>query len=505
VDPRLVERSRAMLDKGYQKLVSFECKKKGYEWFGGDPGHEALTAYGLLEFTDMAQVRPVDDAMLARTRQWLMGQRDGKGGFLRNKRALDSFGRAPGETTDAYVVWSLLEGGEVGLEKEIAAVKATAEKSEDSYVIALAANILSISGDKAGARKNMDRLVKKQTKEGWVDGAVTSITRSGGDSLTIETTSLAILAWLRDPDYAAAVEKGIRYLAEACKAGRYGSTQSTVLALRAIVAYDKARAKPKKPGTARIYVDGQPVGDAVAFDADTQGAIQLPDIAELLEPGKHKIELKMEDGAEMPYALTVNYHTTKPISAKECQVALHHRGTGRSDQPGRRRHPDAHRHHRAARRAGAASRPAQGARKGREDSGLRSHRPRGRPLLARDEGRPEGRAADQFGGCGPRHLHRPRQPRLPLLHRRAQALGGRPEGRHHPPRRPVTAGVCPCDRPPPAGLAARRTTAPYMSSLIGGAASPFVVVIVSHLMRSVILTRPICPVSAVRQRAPSSW
>ena len=322
VDPRLVERSRAMLDKGYQKLVSFECKKKGYEWFGGDPGHEALTAYGLLEFTDMGQVRPVDGAMLARTRQWLMGQRDGKGGFLRNKRALDSFGRAPGETTDAYVVWSLLEGGEVGLEKEIAAVKATAEKSEDSYVIALAANILSISGDKASASKNMDRLVKKQTKEGWVDGAVASITRSGGDSLTIETTSLTILAWLRDPDYAAAVEKGIRYLAEACKAGRYGSTQSTVLALRAIVAYDKARAKPKKPGKARIYVNGQPVGDAVAFDADTQGAIQLPDIAELLEPGKHKIELKMEDGAEMPYALTVNYHTTKPISAKECQVAL---------------------------------------------------------------------------------------------------------------------------------------------------------------------------------------
>lgn len=33
---------------------------KGYEWFGQSPGHEALTAFGLLHFTDMRQVRDVD-------------------------------------------------------------------------------------------------------------------------------------------------------------------------------------------------------------------------------------------------------------------------------------------------------------------------------------------------------------------------------------------------------------------------------------------------------------
>ena len=322
VDPALVRRSRAMLDKGYKKLTSFECKKKGYEWFGGDPGHEALTAYGLLEFTDMAQVREVDAAMLARTRGWLLAQRDGKGGFVRNKRALDSFGRAPQLTTNAYIVWALLEGAEKGLDKEIAAIKAAAAKADDSYAIALAANILALGGDKAGARTMMDRLVKKQTKEGWVDGAVTSITRSGGESLKIETTSLAILAWLRDPDYAGSVEKAIRYLADACKAGRYGSTQSTVLALRAIVTYDKSRAKPKAAGRCRVYVDGQPVGSPVRFDKDTQGAITLPDISELLDVGKHTIEVKMQDGSSMPYALTVNYHNTRPASAKACKVSL---------------------------------------------------------------------------------------------------------------------------------------------------------------------------------------
>ena len=45
------------------KLTSFECtepgqeRKEGYEWFGGTaPAHEALTAYGLLQFRDMAKV-----------------------------------------------------------------------------------------------------------------------------------------------------------------------------------------------------------------------------------------------------------------------------------------------------------------------------------------------------------------------------------------------------------------------------------------------------------------
>jgi len=322
VDPKLIERSRASLDKGYKKLTSFECKKKGYEWFGGDPGHEALTAYGLMEFVDMKQVREVDAAMLERTRQWLLSQRDGEGGFKRNKRALDSFGRAPQATTNAYCTWSLLESGQKGLEKEIAGVKKDALATKDSYVVALVGNILGITKDADGAKKLNDKLVAAQGKEGFVDGAVTSITRSGGQALKIEATSLAILSWLRDPAYAGSVEKAMKALVKSCESGRFGSTQSTILALRAIVTYDKQRAHPKTPGSVRVYVDGQAVGDPVKFDEKTQDAIALPDISELLAPGKHTIEVRMADGSAMPYSMTVGYNTLTPNAAKECAVAV---------------------------------------------------------------------------------------------------------------------------------------------------------------------------------------
>ena len=97
-----------------------------------------------------------------------------------------------------------------------------------------------------------------------------SDTTSGGQALDIETTSLALLAWLKDPAYAGQVEKAMKWLAESCKAGRFGSTQSTVLALRAILAYDAARARPEAAGTVQLYIDGRKAGSAVKFDKDAK-------------------------------------------------------------------------------------------------------------------------------------------------------------------------------------------------------------------------------------------
>lgn len=321
VDPRLISDARDRLERGYQRLVSFECKSKGYEWFGGDPGHEALTAFGLLHFEDMSKVRPVDADMLARTRAWLLGTRDGQGGFTRKQRALHTW-IEDRECSNGYILWALLESGVRQLGPEVAWLKQAARGTKNSYVIALAANAMALSGDHEEARRLMQRLAALQDKTGMVSGGTATIVGSGGDALNIETTSLAVLAWLRDPAFTAAVENGIRYLAERCKAGRFASTQSTVLALRAIVKYDELRARPKAAGKLAVFVDGQSIGGPVAFDATTQGAIRLPEMSELLTPGKHTIELRMEAGSSMPYSVAVRYHDALPPSSSECKLAL---------------------------------------------------------------------------------------------------------------------------------------------------------------------------------------
>ena len=188
--------------------------------------------------------------------------------------------------------------------------------------MALAANVFSRAGEKEGEERMLDKLAGLQTKDGSLEGATVSVVGSGGDSLKIETTALAAMAWLRNPNYTQNVESAIQYLATVCKGGRFGSTQSTILALRAIVAYDLARAQPKAAGSLQLIVDGKPVGEPVVFTEDTQGAIELDSIGERLTPGKHQIQVVMEGGSSMPYSITADYNTLKPNSSQQCKLHL---------------------------------------------------------------------------------------------------------------------------------------------------------------------------------------
>lgn len=337
IDPTLIATAQEKLDAGYKRLISFETEQHGYEWFGSTPPHEALTAYGLLEFVEMSKVMDVDQAMIQRTSDWLMSRVDENGSFKLDQKALDSFGRAPQDTTDAYIVWSLLEAGydPAKIEKSIELVLKKATEGDDAYIIALGANIaqLVVEADTTPrwsephpqmlkAQELRKKLATKLNDEGFVEGSVTSITRSGGDALNIETTALAILAWLKDDAYTDQVEKSILWLTERCKAGQFGSTQSTVLALKAIVEYDKARSTPKAAGELILLVDGEPVGEPVAFTEDTKGAIKLPAIHQLLSPGKHTIGVLMDGGSKMPYSIAVEYHAETPASSEECKLRI---------------------------------------------------------------------------------------------------------------------------------------------------------------------------------------
>jgi len=46
----MVQDAEDKLSRGFKKLMTYEAQTGGFEWFGQSPGHEALTAYGLLQF-----------------------------------------------------------------------------------------------------------------------------------------------------------------------------------------------------------------------------------------------------------------------------------------------------------------------------------------------------------------------------------------------------------------------------------------------------------------------
>ncbi len=353
--PEVEERARGFIKRGYKRLISFECTdpaemdKRGYEWFGGTaPPHEALTAYGLLQFKDLSGVYDsVNAEMLKRTENYLLGQRDGRGSFKRNKRALDSFGSAPPHITDAYIVWSLTETGtKADLSKEFQALQARAKDSTDPYFLSL----VSLGLLNNGKTKEVVELLKKvsgmQAENGQVEGAQTSITRSGGRDLQIETTSLALMAWLRVDDQLRTNGQDREFNQQSRAAakwvgqqrggfGGFGSTQSTILALKALIAYAKERTKTAKSGDLMILLKDNETGQFAPvaveeFNAGHEGEIvaEIPsEQLKLFRPGKNEVQIRLTNN-KLPYTLNWTYNTLRPNNPKAAPVHL----TTRLDQ-----------------------------------------------------------------------------------------------------------------------------------------------------------------------------
>ncbi|MBN1911937.1 MAG: hypothetical protein JW818_19605 [Pirellulales bacterium] len=320
--PTVTRHARDLLKKGYGKLTGYESKKHGYEWFGGDPGHEALTAYGLMEFRDMAKVYPVDELMLGRTAKWLLDRRDGKGGFKRNDKALDSFGRASEDITNAYITWALAESGEKDIDAEVNHAIALADKSDDPYLVALAASAALCADKKEDAGKLLKKLADWQADDGHLVGKDGSITRSGGLSLKVETTALAALGWLRAPKFTKQADKAIDWITKNRQgSGGFGSTQGTILALKALVEHAKANSKTASAGTLLVKRDDKTVAE-FPFAAGRHETISVEGLEAELKPGDNRLTISLSGENRMPYALDVSFRTRKPNSDPACPVRL---------------------------------------------------------------------------------------------------------------------------------------------------------------------------------------
>lgn len=322
-EPELVDKTMGVLDRGYKKLTGYESPKNGYEWFGGDPGHEALTAYGLMEFSDMAKVYgDVDKTMISRTAAWLKSRRDGKGGYLRDAKALDSFGRASEQVTNGYIAYALSEAGETDMSQELAYQKDIAKTTTDPYVMALAANIL-INLEREPPSSALTRLIGMQKSDGSFSGADHSITRSGGQALIIETTSLAALALIKAGQAnTEPVRNAIDWLNRNRSGhGGFGSTQSTILSLRAMTAYADATRATQAGGTVSVWVNGKQAG-TLTFEKGQRDALVFDDIAPSLAAGKNAIELRLDSEISLPYSVALSYRSKMPASSPEAPVSV---------------------------------------------------------------------------------------------------------------------------------------------------------------------------------------
>lgn len=300
-EPAVRNKAMRYLEEGYKKLIAFETPEQGFEWFGHLPASPLLTAYGLLEFTDMQRFVDVDTAMLERTRRFLLRKRNGTGGFSQGKREMAMGYDA---AADSYIMFAMAEtglGDSVLTEYKASFLRALEGKNPWETAIA------ALVAQRLGRGADVNRLLpvmESQRRTG------VSAFYCWGASLEIEVAALRVLVYSRmaqPPVVKIAREIGV--IRSRRSQYGYGSTHATILALKALMAYGKLQVAGLEAPLA-LALNGQPL----TADAKEHA----------LAPGRHTFAVRYPAAAAgKPYLLEASWRATVPPSQEGAPIRLY--------------------------------------------------------------------------------------------------------------------------------------------------------------------------------------
>ena len=300
---------------GYQRLLTFEVDGGGFSLFGNAPANPFLTAYGLMEFNDMAKVYPVDEALIERTAQWLLAQQESDGAWTDQGYSehwhIDS--KVP---TTAYIAWVLIEAGyedtpEVG--RAISYIREFALQQEDGYSLALVANALAAyDPDDSMTRAVLDRLYDMRVEEGdtvyWQTGAA-SFMGATGESGSLETTALAAFALMRANAHADAVSGALAYLIQGKDSwGTWSTTQATILSLKALLLATEQAGQVEGSATVRVSLNKEQTQE-ITIDETNADVVHLVTFERGFSPsGANRVQIEVEGGGNLMYQVATRFY-----------------------------------------------------------------------------------------------------------------------------------------------------------------------------------------------------
>jgi hypothetical protein len=282
------------LDKGYQKLLTFEAPGGGFGWYGGHSVSTLLTAYGMRMLNDMAKVHPVDRAVIDRARTALDNLQRSDGYWEDGRGAV---------ATTAYVLWSLKEAGyrDGGVEKAERWLRARQGDATDPYLRALVALAL---GDPASIQL-VERDAQVDGDEARWTGAGEGLYHARGSMVSLEATALAALALLRD-GRSPLIEKALTTIVRMKDAnGSWHSTQATILSLKALIEAGKAK-PPAKPVPIRLKVNGAEVPGLEPLASENHDVVQQVEIP--VVKGVNTIEVSVKGWGRAGFQVFGRYY-----------------------------------------------------------------------------------------------------------------------------------------------------------------------------------------------------
>ena len=314
--PEVQLKAESLMSAGYQRLLTFEHKGGGYSWFGEQDGkpYLSVTAFGLMEFADMAKVHTVDEAMLARTRTWLVGQQAADGSWTGDRSEFFSFHTSALRNT-AFVVWALASAGYAGpeLARGLAFIKnnLTTEKL-DAYSLGIVANAFQLAApEDPTASQVLDMLLdlrkEKDDQVSWDSGGTQTCFYSAGNDADVAATALAAHALLLAGGHKDVVDKALAFLSGTRDSmGNFGSTQATIWTLRTLL-LAASKGTEGAVGSLAVQVDGEEF-TTVGLTADQADVMTTVDLSSLASTGNHDVTLTFVGTGKVSYNLVSQYN-----------------------------------------------------------------------------------------------------------------------------------------------------------------------------------------------------
>jgi len=313
--PEVHAKAEGFIANGYQRLLTFEVPGGGFSWFGNAPANKILTAYGLMEFSDMSKVHDVDPKLIARTQQWLAGQQQPDGSWkpdtsFINEGATNRFNSDVTRIT-AYLAWSLENSGyhgpAAGRAREFVGQHMDAKM--DAYTLAVVANFAAdYAKDRNFTSEAMRLLLDARTEKGdlaWWNAQETAV-YSTGASAAVETTGLAVQALLKWGQASETARKALAYLASKKDAsGAWGSTQATIMALRAVL-LSTGKSAADVRGTVEISLNGKPV-QQLTLTPENNDLLHQFAFKNIDAAGAHNVEIRFNGKGGLAYQVAGRY------------------------------------------------------------------------------------------------------------------------------------------------------------------------------------------------------
>jgi hypothetical protein len=289
VTPQVEAKARKFIASGYQRLLTFEVSGGGFDWFGEAPAKEKLTAYGIMQLTDISKVHEIDRAVIQRASKWLISRQKADGSWGGHGPRESRIKNNNNLANTAYIAWALAEADMRGpvLDKALAFIRQNLNEADSPYTIALATNTLLANNlnDPLGT-KLVSKLISKFQVQGnsmYVPSSGIGALHSRGDCLDIETTALSALAIIKVNPHADTARKALTWLFEQKDTyGTWGSTQATVLAMNAlIIGTDEPDSNDEKTSRIDVTVNNRAAG-SIEIKADMRDLLYTKNLTNYL-------------------------------------------------------------------------------------------------------------------------------------------------------------------------------------------------------------------------------